>query len=73
MRDNRPMHLVIPFAAPSGPQCQAALERLQLPHLKSLLRTLTPNAELQGHTSALSPLAERVLSQDACAGILNRH
>jgi len=61
------MHLVIPFAAPSGPQCQAALERLQLPHLKSLLRTLTPNAELQGHTSALSPLAERVLSQDAFA------
>ncbi len=59
------MHLVIPFAAPAGPQCQAALERLELPHLKTLLRTLTPHGELQGQANDLSPLAERVLSQNA--------
>ncbi len=61
------MHLVIPFAAPSGPQCQAALERLELPHLKTLLRTLTPHGELQGQANDLSPLQERVLSQNAFA------
>ncbi len=67
VRDNRTMHLVIPFAAPAGPQCQAALERLELPHLKSLLRTLSPHSELQGQASDLSPLSERVLSQNAFA------
>jgi hypothetical protein len=61
------MHLVIPSAAPAGPQCQAALERLELPHLKSLLRTLTPDGELQGQASDLSPLSERVLTQNAFA------
>ena len=61
------MHLVIPSAAPSGPQCQAALERLELPHLKTLLRTLTLHGELQGQISDLSPLPERVLSQNAFA------
>lgn len=61
------MHLVIPFAAPAGPQCLAALERLELPHLKSLLRTLTPHGELQGQANDLSPLRERVLSQNAFA------
>jgi hypothetical protein len=61
------MHLVIPSAAPAGPQCQAALERLELPHLKSLLRTLTPDGELQGQVSDLSPLSERVLTNNAFA------
>ena len=61
------MHLVIPFAAPSGPQCQAALERLDLPHLKSLLHRLSPHGELQGQANDLSPLPERVLSQNAFA------
>ena len=61
------MHLVIPSAAPAGPQCQAALDRLELPHLKSLLRTLTPHGELQGQASDLSPLSERVLTQNAFA------
>ena len=61
------MHLVIPFAAPAGPQCQAALARLELPHLKSLLRALTPHGELQGQANDLSPLPERVLSQNAFA------
>ena len=61
------MHLVIPFAAPVGPQCQAALERLELPHLKSLLRSLTPQGALPGHASDLSPLPERLLSHNAFA------
>jgi hypothetical protein len=61
------MHLVIPSAAPAGPQCQAALDRLELPHLKSLLRTLTPHGELQGQANDLSPLSERVLTQNAFA------
>ena len=61
------MHLVIPFAAAPGPQCQATLERLELPHLRTLLRTLTPTNELKGRDSDLSPLAERVLSNDAYA------
>jgi len=61
------MHLVIPFAAAAGPQYQAALERLALPHLRTLLRTLTATDELTGTDSDLSPLAERVLSNHAYA------
>jgi len=61
------MHLVIPYAAPGGPQCQAALERLALPHLRTLLRALRPTSELLGTDNDLSPLAERVLCQDAYA------
>ncbi|MDH4481209.1 MAG: phosphoglycerate mutase [Rhodoferax sp.] len=59
------MHLVIPFAAAAGPQCQAALERLALPHLRTLLRTLRPSGALLGTEDDLSPLPERVLCQDA--------
>jgi len=61
------MHLVIPFAAPAGPQCHAALERLELPHMRTLLRALSPIGELVGTDSDLSPLMERMLSQDAFA------
>ncbi len=61
------MHLVIPFAAAAGPQCQAAPERLALPHLRTLLRTLRPSGALLGTDSDLSPLAERVLSNHAYA------
>lgn len=59
------MHLVIPFAAAAGPQCQAALERQALPHLRTLLRRLSPTSVLLGTDSDLSPLSERVLCQDA--------
>ena len=59
------MHLVIPNAAPPGPQCQAALDRLELPHLRQVLRALTLDSELQGNASDLSPLAERVQTGDA--------
>jgi hypothetical protein len=61
------MHLVIPFAAPGDPKFQAALKRLELPHFRALIRTLTPDGGLQGQSSDLSPLMERVLSQDAYA------
>jgi len=61
------MHLVISSAAPSGPQCQAALERLELPHLQALLRKLAPGGALLGQESDLSPLHERVLCDDAYA------
>ena len=61
------MHLVIPHAAPSGPQCQAALERLELPHLRQVLRVLTLDGELRGSESDLSPIAERVHTHDAYA------
>ena len=67
VRDNQAMHLVIPHAAPSGPQCQAALERLELPHLRQLLRVLTPDRTLRGSETDLSPIAERVQTQDAYA------
>ncbi|MDH4480873.1 MAG: phosphoglycerate mutase [Rhodoferax sp.] len=61
------MHLVIPFAAPPGPACQAALADLQLPHLVALLNALTPVEALPGQDHDLSPLAERIVSQNAFA------
>lgn len=61
------MHLLIPFAATGGPQCLAELERLELPHLRALLRTLAPSSELLGQDSDLSPLHERVLAHDGYA------
>ena len=61
------MHLVIPFASTSGPQCQLALEKLELPHLCILLRALSANPALIGAESDLSPLHERVLSNHAYA------
>ena len=61
------MHFVIPFASTSGPQCQLALEKLELPHLCILLRALSANPALIGADSDLSPLHERVLSCDLYA------
>lgn len=61
------MHLVIPHAAPSGPQCQAAIERLDLPHLRQVLRALTLEGELRSSESDLSPIAERIQTHDAYA------
>lgn len=46
MLDNGPMHIVIPYAAPLGPQCQAALAQLQLPVLAALLELLQPTPTL---------------------------
>ncbi len=67
MRHNRVMHLVIPCATAPGPQCQATLERLELPQLRTLLRVLPPANALYGEDEDLSPLHERVLSHDAFA------
>ncbi len=57
------MHILIPFAAPAGPDCQRALGQLQpsqLPHLSKLLRQLAPSQTLQGTPQDLNPTFERV-------------
>jgi hypothetical protein len=60
--DNRPMHLLIPFANCNAPECQHVLATLKLPNLDRLLRQLhlahTDNAD--EHT--LSPPHERALA-----------
>jgi hypothetical protein len=61
------MHIVIPYAAPQGPQCQAALAQLQLPVLAALLELLQPTPPLLGSETSLTPLAERV--QAKCMGL----
>jgi hypothetical protein len=63
MPDNPAMHILIPFAAPAGPQCQEAIGHLQLPHLSELISLLTPAAQWQGTPEALTPLHERVRAQ----------
>jgi hypothetical protein len=63
MQDNAGMHILIPFAAPAGPDCQRALGQLQpsqLPHLSKLLRQLSPSQTLQGTPQDLNPTYERV-------------
>ena len=62
------MHIVIPYAAPLGPQCQAALAQLQLPALAALLELLQPTPPLLGSEASLTPLAERV--QAKCMGLV---
>lgn len=62
MRDNAGMHLLIPSAAPAGPQCQQKISQLRLPKLAALLRALSPTARVQGDPENLSPLHERVLA-----------
>jgi hypothetical protein len=57
------MHILIPFAAPAGPDCQRALGQLQpsqLPHLSRLLRQLAPSQTLQSTPQNLNPTFERV-------------
>jgi hypothetical protein len=63
MQDNAGMHILIPFAAPAGPDCQRALGQLQLPHLSKLLRQLAPGQTLQGTPQDLNPTHERVLAR----------
>jgi hypothetical protein len=60
MRDNHAMHILIPYAAPPGPQCQGAINTLQLPHLARLLQRLTPEVVLQGSAASMTPLFERI-------------
>jgi len=54
------MHLFISHAAPTGPQCQAAIADLALPHLNELLGLLSASPPLLGSPDTLTPLAERV-------------
>ncbi|MDH4449720.1 MAG: hypothetical protein QE265_03910 [Rhodoferax sp.] len=63
------MHLLIPFAAPAGPQCQDALPRLDLANMAALLERLTPMPPMLGSPEALSPLHERVHAKSL--GLLN--
>ncbi len=57
------MHILIPFAAATGPQCQQALAGLKLPHLEKLLRRLEPVRVLSGKVESLSPLHEQLAAQ----------
>ena len=54
---------LIAFAAPGGPQCQRALDGLQLPHLEKILQRLEPSQALQSDADALTPLHESLLAR----------
>lgn len=54
------MHILIPYAAPPGPQCRQALRGLQLPALAALWPWLSTGQQMAGTEDALSPLFERV-------------
>ncbi len=56
------MHILILNAAPTGPRCGAALEKLHLPHLKHLLRLLSPTAVVRSTAHDLTPAHEHVLA-----------
>jgi len=74
MRDNPAMHLLIAHAAPPGPQCQAAIPRLQLPHLAALLKAMQPAPPRTSNPSAMTPLYEHIqadlASMDAGDGLI---
>lgn len=59
------MHILIPFAAPAGPQCQQAMAGLRLPHLEKLLQRLVPATALSGKPGALTPVHEHLAAQAA--------
>ena len=63
--DNQGMHILIPFAAATGPQCRQALNGLKLPHLDKLLQRLSPAPVLGGKADALTPLHETIAAQSA--------
>lgn len=54
------MHILILNAAPSGPRSSAALDMLHLPHLKHLLRLLSPTAVVRSSAHDLTPAHEHV-------------
>ena len=60
MRDNSAMHLLIPYAAPTGPRCQAAISQLHLPHLGALLQRFKRTRQHLGQANDLTPLHERL-------------
>jgi hypothetical protein len=56
------MHILILNAAPSGPRCSAALDKLHLPHLTHLLRLLSPTTLVRSGADDLTPAHEHVLA-----------
>ena len=60
MQDNRPLHVLISHAAPSGPLCQEATPKLTLPRFTELLGLLTPTPPMLGSPESLTPLPERL-------------
>lgn len=59
------MHTLIPYAAPPGPHCRDAVNRLELPQLAKLLAALTPTSHIHGSGTDLTPLPERMQAMAA--------
>lgn len=57
------MHLLIPYASVSSPDCRAQFPLLQLPRLSELLTRLAPVATHSGDDHTLSPPHERALAE----------
>lgn len=57
------MPTLITHVKPSGPQCQQALQSLQLPNLAALLGLLTPGKRQTHAEDTLSPLPEALKAQ----------
>jgi len=62
-RDNRSMHLIIPYASSTSEGCHAALARLKLPHLQKLLARSTPLTTDVGDEHTLTPPHEHALAR----------
>ena len=56
------LHLLVPFAGASAPECQASLTGLALPNLSALLAALTPLPPDAGNDHTLTPPHERALA-----------
>lgn len=63
------MHIVIPYAAPSGASIQQTLDQVQLPNLRALLKRLAPAGHITGTPADLTPLHERLMAQQRWPGL----
>ncbi len=61
--DNTRMHILIPYAAPSGEAIRQVLAQAKLPALRKLLQLLTPTERLQGSATDLTPVHEQLLAR----------
>lgn len=57
------MHMVIPYAAPTGEATAQALSGLRLPQLRALLSRLTPTERIAGDAADLVPLHEQCVAR----------
>jgi hypothetical protein len=57
------MHMVIPYAAPTGAATALALSGLRLPQLRALLSRLTPTERIAGDAADLVPLHEQCVAR----------